>query len=112
MTAGGTFGKRIQSLVGWRVPLLLGQPENLKEGLAPVTISDLLNEAPRSRFHHRAVLISGMGFFTDAYDLFVIGTVAAIVTTQWRLEHHRGELGDRRGSAGCLRRSVRVRQDR
>jgi len=65
--------------------LLLGQPENLKEGLAPVTISDLLNEAPRSRFHHRAVLISGMGFFTDAYDLFVIGTVAAIVTTQWRL---------------------------
>ncbi len=65
--------------------MLLGQPENLKEGLAPVTISDLLNEAPRSRFHHRAVLISGMGFFTDAYDLFVIGTVAAIVTTQWRL---------------------------
>jgi len=26
-----------------------------------------------------------MGFFTDAYDLFVIGTVAAIVTTQWHL---------------------------
>jgi MFS family permease len=65
--------------------LLLGQPENLKEGLAPVSISDLLNEAPRSRFHRRAVLISGMGFFTDAYDLFVIGTVAAIVTTQWHL---------------------------
>jgi len=27
----------------------------------------------------------GVGFFTDAYDLFVIGTVAAIVTTQWHL---------------------------
>jgi MFS family permease len=26
-----------------------------------------------------------MGFFTDAYDLFVIGTVAAIVTAQWHL---------------------------
>jgi len=26
-----------------------------------------------------------MGFFTDAYDLFVIGTVAAIVTSQWHL---------------------------
>ncbi len=26
-----------------------------------------------------------MGFFTDAYDLFVIGTVASIVQTQWSL---------------------------
>jgi MFS family permease len=65
--------------------LLLGEPQNLKEGLRPVTVSDLLNEAPRSKFHHRAVLICGMGFFTDAYDLFVIGTVGAIVTSQWNL---------------------------
>ena len=49
------------------------------------TVSDLLDEAPRSRFHRRAVVISGMGFFTDAYDLFVIGTVAAILKTQWNL---------------------------
>ena len=26
-----------------------------------------------------------MGFFTDAYDLFVISTVAALVTVQWHL---------------------------
>ena len=32
-----------------------------------------LDEASLSRFHLRAVLASGMGFFTDAYDLFVIG---------------------------------------
>jgi MFS transporter, PHS family, inorganic phosphate transporter len=49
------------------------------------TVADLLNEAPTSRFHRRAVLISGMGFFTDAYDLFVIATVAALVKTQWHL---------------------------
>jgi MFS family permease len=49
------------------------------------TVSQLLDDAPLSRFHRRAVVISGMGFFTDAYDLFVIGTVAAIVTTQWHL---------------------------
>ena len=29
-----------------------------------------LDEASLSRFHLRAVLVSGMGFFTDAYDLF------------------------------------------
>ena len=52
---------------------------------AAATVSDLLNDAPRSRFHRRAVVISGMGFFTDAYDLFVISTVAALVKTQWHL---------------------------
>ena len=52
---------------------------------AALTVSQLLDEAPTSRFHRRTVLISGMGFFTDAYDLFVIGTVATIVATQWHL---------------------------
>ena len=53
--------------------------------IAPQTVSQLLDDAPTSRFHHRAVFISGMGFFTDAYDLFVIGTVAALVKVQWNL---------------------------
>ncbi len=55
------------------------------EGPAAATVHSLLDDAPTSRFHHRAVLISGMGFFTDAYDLFVISTVATIVATQWHL---------------------------
>jgi hypothetical protein len=49
------------------------------------TVTDLLNEAPASKFHRRTVIISGVGFFTDAYDLFVIGTVAALVAVQWHL---------------------------
>lgn len=49
------------------------------------TVADLLDDAPTSKFHRRAVLISGMGFFTDAYDLFVIATVATILKTQWHL---------------------------
>lgn len=53
-------------------------------GASP-TVSELLNEAPRSKFHRRVVLISGVGFFTDAYDLFAISTVAALVTEQWHL---------------------------
>ena len=31
------------------------------------------------------MIISGVGFFTDAYDLFVIGTAAALVAVQWHL---------------------------
>ncbi|MGH9297458.1 MAG: MFS transporter [Acidimicrobiales bacterium] len=50
-----------------------------------LTVDDVLNEAPSSRFHKKAILVSGMGFFTDAYDLFVISTVAALVSTQWGL---------------------------
>jgi len=45
----------------------------------------MLDAAPVSAFHRRAILVSGMGFFTDAYDLFVISTVAALVTIQWKL---------------------------
>jgi MFS family permease len=60
-------------------------PTLTEQAIGSPTVSDLLNEAPRSRFHHRAVVISGAGFFTDAYDLFVISTVAALVTKQWNL---------------------------
>ena len=49
------------------------------------TVGELLDEAPTSRFHRRAALVSGVGFFTDAYDLFVISTVAALVSEQWHL---------------------------
>ncbi len=51
----------------------------------PTTVSHLLDEAPVSRFHRRAVVVSGVGFFTDAYDLFVISTVALLVKSQWHL---------------------------
>lgn len=33
----------------------------------------------------RIVFISGMGFFTDAYDLFIIGVVLKLLQPQWHL---------------------------
>jgi MFS transporter, PHS family, inorganic phosphate transporter len=44
-----------------------------------------LDEASLSRFHMRAVLVSGMGFFTDAYDLFVIGIASTLIAKDWNL---------------------------
>jgi MFS transporter, PHS family, inorganic phosphate transporter len=44
-----------------------------------------LDEAPLGRAHLRAVVASGMGFFTDAYDLFVIGIASALITKDWTL---------------------------
>jgi MFS family permease len=44
-----------------------------------------LDGASLSRFHLRAALVSGMGFFTDAYDLFVIGVASSLVKLDWHL---------------------------
>ncbi len=49
------------------------------------TISEALDEAPLSRFHSRAVITAGLGFFTDAYDLFIIGTASAMIAKEWGL---------------------------
>jgi len=56
------------------------------------TTADLittLDDAPVSRFHLRAALVSGMGFFTDAYDLFVIGIVSTLIKQEWQLSSER-----------------------
>lgn len=39
----------------------------------------------RDRGQVRMVLTAGLGFFTDAYDLFIIGTVTTILTPIWLL---------------------------
>jgi MFS transporter, PHS family, inorganic phosphate transporter len=46
---------------------------------------DALDEAEIGRTHMRAVIASGVGFFTDAYDLFVIGIVSSLITKDWHL---------------------------
>ncbi len=47
------------------------------------SISEALNEAPLSVFHLRAMLTAGAGFFTDAYDLFIIGVALVFIKQQW-----------------------------
>ncbi|MGH3274766.1 MAG: MFS transporter [Streptosporangiaceae bacterium] len=49
----------------------------------------VLDEAALSRVHLRAVLASATGFFTDAYDLFVIGIASTLITAQWHLSSGR-----------------------
>jgi len=44
-----------------------------------------LDEAPLSRFHTKSVITAGMGFFTDAYDLFIIGVATTLLTPIWHL---------------------------
>jgi MFS transporter, PHS family, inorganic phosphate transporter len=44
-----------------------------------------LDETKISRFQLKIMFVSGMGFFTDAYDLFVIGIVVSLLKTEWTL---------------------------
>jgi MFS transporter, PHS family, inorganic phosphate transporter len=42
-----------------------------------------LDDSHVTKAQLKIMFISGMGFFTDAYDLFVIGIVVALLKTQW-----------------------------
>ena len=46
-------------------------------------VVDALNEAPIGRFHMRVLFTAGMGFFTDAYDLFIIGVALALIKVEY-----------------------------
>lgn len=44
-----------------------------------------LDDAPLSSQLWKIMFISGMGFFTDAYDLFIIGIVMSLLKTEWHV---------------------------
>ncbi len=44
-----------------------------------------LDNAKVSKQHWKIMFISGMGFFTDAYDLFIIGVVMSLLKPMWHV---------------------------
>lgn len=61
----------------------------MESGRNSIAVRDLvlrpLEEAGLRNFHFKTWLTAGMGFFTDAYDLFIIGVVTTILTPLWHL---------------------------
>ena len=49
------------------------------------SLYEALDEAPLSLFHYKAMITAGVGFFTDAYDLFIIGAAVVLIKEQWQL---------------------------
>jgi len=49
------------------------------------SIADALNTSQFSLFHIKAMFASAMGFFTSAYDLFIIGTALVLIKDEWHL---------------------------
>jgi MFS transporter, PHS family, inorganic phosphate transporter len=52
---------------------------------ASPSVFQQLDDSKISRFQIKTMFVAGMGFFTDAYDLFVIGIVVSLLKTQWTL---------------------------
>ncbi|MFJ9853172.1 MFS transporter [Streptomyces sp. NPDC101150] len=50
------------------------------------TVAKSLDDAKLSVFHLKAAVTAGAGFFTDSYDLNVIGTVTLLITPQFHLD--------------------------
>ena len=58
----------------------------MSDGTASVTeLYRTLDDADVGRKHWLTVFTAGMGFFTDAYDLFIIGTVTVLLTPIFHL---------------------------
>lgn len=47
-----------------------------------------LDESAFTGFRWKAMITSGMGFFIDAYNLFIIGVALSILTPIWHLTPH------------------------
>src|ERR1700761_3116880 len=62
----------------------MNEEATVSETRPPVLSGSTDAAAPR-RLRRRTVLVSGIGFFTDAYDLFVIGIVSVLHKGQWHL---------------------------
>ena len=45
-----------------------------------------MDNARISRHHWKIMFISGMGFFTDAFDLFIIGVVMTLLKPLWHVK--------------------------
>jgi MFS family permease len=60
----------------------------------PVTREMLarLDELNPCSEHWKILITAGMGFFADAYDLFIIGVAASLITAEWHIASYQKSL--------------------
>lgn len=51
-----------------------------------------LDEAAPCAEHWKILITAGMGFFADAYDLFIIGVAATLITAEWHIASYQKSL--------------------
>ncbi|HEY7279069.1 MAG TPA: MFS transporter [Trebonia sp.] len=71
-------------------PGRLAYPD-LDEGVSREVLAQLDEAAPCSE-HWKILITAGMGFFADAYDLFIIGVAATLITAGWHIASYQKSL--------------------
>jgi MFS transporter, PHS family, inorganic phosphate transporter len=54
------------------------------EGVSRAVLARL-DETDTCSEHWKILITAGMGFFADAYDLFIIGVAATLITASWHI---------------------------
>jgi MFS family permease len=57
----------------------------MSENVSGTDLLARMDEAELNGLHWKIMFISGMGFFTDAYDLFIIGVVMEMLKKEWTI---------------------------
>jgi MFS family permease len=64
---------------------------DLNEGVSREVLAQLDEAAPCAE-HWKILFTAGMGFFADAYDLFIIGVAATLITAGWHIAGYQKSL--------------------
>jgi PHS family inorganic phosphate transporter-like MFS transporter len=64
---------------------------DLDRGVSRAVLAQL-DEAGACSEHWKILITAGMGFFADAYDLFVIGVAAVLITSDWHIAGYQKSL--------------------
>lgn len=64
---------------------------DLGAGVSRETLARMDDTATCSE-HWKILITAGMGFFADAYDLFIIGVAATILTVEWHIADYQKSL--------------------
>ncbi|OEL36864.1 Inorganic phosphate transporter 1-11 [Dichanthelium oligosanthes] len=75
-------------------------------GAPNLAVLDALDSARTQMYHMKAIVIAGMGFFTDAYDLFCISTVSKLLGRLYYEESNINWSDDSQSTPGTLPVSV------
>ncbi|CAO2204237.1 unnamed protein product [Urochloa humidicola] len=71
-----------------------------------LAVLDALDSARTQMYHMKAIVIAGMGFFTDAYDLFCISTVSKLLGRLYYPDHNIDFSNAKNSKPGTLPVSV------
>jgi MFS family permease len=63
----------------------------MNEGVTRATLAQL-DEAGTCAEHWKILFTAGMGFFADAYDLFIIGVAVTLITAGWHIAGYQKSL--------------------